>query len=573
VPVSDMTASIDILPSLLELLSIKESADLDGTSLFPFMEQGSLRQSSESLIGRQIYLETFRPVSAYGLPPVTGIRSAKFKFASDGKEDVLFDLSRDPLEIMPILDRQNPSFEKNKRQLQKVRKGFSTAPTEEAYFGNQLSPSFHKQFKKLTGINFENNFLEPLSLREVSYSIRDELKRRQEEPLLPSQRKKYGELIKEMRENLNLNPRSIASRINLANLYQYHRIYETQAISEAYLALKQDPFFLQTYLFIAQEYARTKTTEKTEALWQLAQETNPDWVSPYLNLALMYESKGESDKAREVIESLGKEFPHWASGVWVSLAGTKIQEEAWDEAEAFLYKALQRNSQNMNARATRALVRLRQGKIEKALEDFDEIRNAEPEGIDKLIYQNIVFYAKDWRDVKLAERLLSYLEKTSDSSYWPTLGQVFIDEVRNNIYSAIDKLKRLAVKDLEEGKLAFVYSYIGNLYVKKENYAEAKEFYEKTLEIEPYSSQTANNYAWIVGVEDKDIGAGLKWIYRALSRDPRNAHILDTLAELNFIDGKSDVALKIQREVVRLDPNKEVFKEHLTKYQEAVQAK
>ena len=71
---------------------------------------------------------------------------------------------------------------------------------------------------------------------------------------------------------------------------------------------------------------------------------------------------------------------------------------------------------------------------------------------------------------------------------------------------------------------------------------------------------------------EKNIEEGLRWIYKAISTNPRNPHILDTLAEIYFLDSRFEDAVSTQTIALRFAPKNEKLKENLKRYHAALAA-
>lgn len=98
--ISQQVRSVDIMPTVCELIGIKNPPDIDGTSLLPLMEGKETKEI-------HAYIES-TPLVLSESNDVIGIRTSKFKYfrnKNDPKKGVhLFDLNNDPLEDTNIAD-------------------------------------------------------------------------------------------------------------------------------------------------------------------------------------------------------------------------------------------------------------------------------------------------------------------------------------------------------------------------------------------------------------------------------------------------------------------------------------
>ena len=88
--ISARTRLIDILPSMLDMLNIKESYPYQGVSLIPYIE-GKEQKDLDS------YLETYYPRENYGWSELTGLISEEWKYIHAPKKE-LYNLKSDPKE-------------------------------------------------------------------------------------------------------------------------------------------------------------------------------------------------------------------------------------------------------------------------------------------------------------------------------------------------------------------------------------------------------------------------------------------------------------------------------------------
>ena len=93
---------------------------------------------------------------------------------------------------------------------------------------------------------------------------------------------------------------------------------------------------------------------------------------------------------------------------------------------------------------------------------------------------------------------------------------------------------------------ADLYSTLGDIYYSRQNYAQTIEAYEQSIMLEPHNPKALNNLAWLLATcEDKSFrrprrALGLAQKAAALEKAP---HILDTLAESYYVNGKFEAAV------------------------------
>jgi arylsulfatase A-like enzyme len=89
--VDDVTRSIDVMPTLLDLLGVRSPATVEGTSLVPLMNGTARRLNLEA------YAESLYPRYRYGWSELHALRAGRFKVIAAPRPE-LYDLQTDPFE-------------------------------------------------------------------------------------------------------------------------------------------------------------------------------------------------------------------------------------------------------------------------------------------------------------------------------------------------------------------------------------------------------------------------------------------------------------------------------------------
>ena len=114
--ITNMVRQVDILPTILSLLSISPPPDIDGQNLLPMMN----KKYDEELIS---YIESPPSVENESMKYI-GIRTSKYKFIQNikGKKFYeLYDLEKDPLEEKNIFDENANQVKIAEKLLDEIR--------------------------------------------------------------------------------------------------------------------------------------------------------------------------------------------------------------------------------------------------------------------------------------------------------------------------------------------------------------------------------------------------------------------------------------------------------------------
>ena len=117
--IKNLVRTIDIFPTILELLQFEHHENIDGHSLIPIINGEKLEES-------YVYMERDLMLKHSTLD-VCGIRTSEFKYfraASDSTEKIhLYDLKKDPLEENNIAQNETELVQKMEADLKKIQQG------------------------------------------------------------------------------------------------------------------------------------------------------------------------------------------------------------------------------------------------------------------------------------------------------------------------------------------------------------------------------------------------------------------------------------------------------------------
>ncbi|HEY3439329.1 MAG TPA: sulfatase-like hydrolase/transferase [Paludibaculum sp.] len=114
VRVNQQARTIDVLPTLLELMGGKAAAPVQGISLVPAFQGGNLPLTYS-------YQETLYPKMNMGWSELRGIRTAKWKYVRAPRPE-LYDLEQDPQEKVNVIDAHPKEFRELDAQLKAIGK-------------------------------------------------------------------------------------------------------------------------------------------------------------------------------------------------------------------------------------------------------------------------------------------------------------------------------------------------------------------------------------------------------------------------------------------------------------------
>ncbi|MEW6672636.1 MAG: M48 family metalloprotease [Thermodesulfobacteriota bacterium] len=116
-----------------------------------------------------------------------------------------------------------------------------------------------------------------------------------------------------------------------------------------------------------------------------------------------------------------------------------------------------------------------------------------------------------------------------------------------------------------------LYRMLGDLNYNRKNYETTIQAYEHALRLQPDNPEVLNNLAWLYATcenpDYRDPQQALMLAQKAVALSPPAAHIMDTLAESYFVNGKYAEAVLAARTALKLArSNRSYFEEQLKRF-------
>jgi choline-sulfatase len=115
--VSDPVRSVDVMPTVLDLLGAPAASGISGVSLVPLMT------GTRSELGLDAYSEAMYPLHHYGWSDLHALRAGRYKVI-DAPRPELYDLDRDPAETTNLFSERQALGDRMIAQLRTVESGF-----------------------------------------------------------------------------------------------------------------------------------------------------------------------------------------------------------------------------------------------------------------------------------------------------------------------------------------------------------------------------------------------------------------------------------------------------------------
>jgi len=343
---------IDIMPTVLEMLTIPVGKEIQGVSLLPYIE-GRKKESLPS------YIETFFPQENYGCSVLIGLIKENWKYIQAPKPE-LYDLKSDPQEEKNIFHREKKVASVMKKELEKMIQEFSAKR--------------EVRRRELTSQEREK-------LRSLGY-VDSGLPGGKQEPDLPDPKDKIGEY----------------------RLFFQGNVYETrgdfQRAQQYYEELLHlNPHVPHNYVRLAYVLQRMEKTQEAVRLLEQGRERMPDSKIIQTGLGFAYLNAGMKEEALETCQQALRLDPKFFDVLF--LAGTIMwMEKKWAEALDYFEKAIEIEPENKILQQRYAFCLRAVGKSQEALNILERLKQEYPE--DHKIYLDLAYLYSSTGDSGMA---------------------------------------------------------------------------------------------------------------------------------------------------------------------------
>ena len=360
----DQARTIDLLPTIIDLLGGAAPAGVEGSSLVP------LFSGKDAGTGIS-YGETLFPKINMGWAELRAIRTNQWKYIRAPKPE-LYDLSRDPKETNNVLAEHAPEVRKLEAQLAAISHSSGSEKVETAQMDERTlaqlkslgyTSGFTSRSYSLNGqgadpkdrvaiLKLMNEAEQPgsgLSEARRTDLLREAVRMDPTNPLLYQSlgaslekagrfdeamkvyrtalengldngrlRSRVGDLlvragkkaeaIPEYEQSLRMNPADTATQANLATAYmETGRLADAERVLKGIVAIDPSNAAAQNGLGVLAIQRNDGTAAR--GYFEKAVELDPDLVDAYLNLGLLYKMAGERDRARASFEQFLAKAP------------------------------------------------------------------------------------------------------------------------------------------------------------------------------------------------------------------------------------------------------------------------
>ena len=364
--------TLDIPPTILEMLKIPIPSEWQGESLFPYFYQSHLSPRENPVI----FLETIFPEANFGWSPLQGIRTRQWKYIKAPRPE-LYNLQTDPAELTNVIDQYPKQAQDLKYRLQKL---LNTLPSPQK---NQTVPMNEETRKRLQSLGYvwtadsatppnltqdPKDMIEMLNFFDQGYDHYIEAR--------------YPEAVDIFHQILQQDPDNIIVHFLLAAaLEKLNRLEE--ALKGFQKVAYRNPRFNNVHGNMGRVYEKLGNYQKALEEYQKDIRLFPDAPLSYNNLGVIYLKQKRYDMAVEQFEKV-LSLTHDQSAQIITHTNLGIAFEMlgiYDRAQQEYQCSLELDPNYLMARINLGNVFLKTRQIELAIQEWQKALKTDPQNI------------------------------------------------------------------------------------------------------------------------------------------------------------------------------------------------
>jgi len=354
--IADVVRSVDVMPTVLDLVGVRLDDPHDGQSLIPLMT------GARTELGLEAYSEAVYPQFHFGWSQLTALHSGRFKYIAAPRPE-LYDLQEDPREEQNLFAERGPLAARMAERLEAI--AADAAAERPAAPAPEVDPDARE---RLAALGYIGTFT--TTRRADGATLAD-----------PKDKIHLFNLMTKARELARHDPESPA------------------AIEALERITREDPDVIDAWFMLGNEYYRRRRYEQAIAQYRRALALKPDYDLALINMANSYRALGRDEEAMLGYRRFMEIDPRNAH-IRYETAQILVDNGKLAEAREQLEQALAIEPKLAAARNALGVVALRLGDPTRAEQ---EIRAAIAEKPDvRLAHFNLALLAEERGDLRTA---------------------------------------------------------------------------------------------------------------------------------------------------------------------------
>ena len=492
--VSQQVRTVDIMPTILDIIKIDVPKFVQGRSLIPVIQGKALKLES--------YAETYFPLISNGWSELKAIRTEEWKYIQAPKPE-LYSLKDDPGELKNMLAVNGRVARDLKKRLERLEEETSLPQKSE---NKELSSDAREKLMALGYVagsvpQDSRRRLDPKDMvsiiKEISQGLHsfrqgrlEEAERilieiRKKDPQNPLVLRMLGNIYQKRKEwDKAIEVLEVAVRANNTDADSFHHLavsyYENDDIAKAMdiarIVLDLHPNYLKTLLFLASVHKSTNQAEEALLYFERALEVDPTNLEIKLEYAEALISHEDYEEAAVVLNDMIRQDPAFDLSYLV-LSSLYEDTRQWDKAMEVLESAVANDTRNVKILTKLAQYLQRADQYERSMGILRKAIEANPDNPDALNYQGIYYW--HFRQYDKAIGIFQSVISADDTNAgaYSNLGSVYLEMNR----------KDLARTHFEEAiehdpTLGGPYNGLGVIYAAEKKMELAADNWRKAVE-------------------------------------------------------------------------------------------
>lgn len=378
--VSGQTRLVDLLPTILDLLSLPSPQGISGITL-----KSWLLDSKRTAPALTSYCETYTPLLHFGWSSLVGVRTAGWKYIEAPRSE-LYDLAKDPGERVNVLTQHAAEAKMLRAWLSKAGALETSGTPQEAT--PELDP---EQLEKLASLGYAGV---PTHQQQAGQPLADPKDKLEEfkvfnqlirEGIEAYQQERFTEAASKFQQLENKNNPSFEVHYYLGRSLLRCKSYGKSS-TELEKAIEILPHFLPAYRDLSEAYEGLQNPKKAEAVLLQGLKVSPNHPLLVQSLAWLYQRQGRPAEAEKALVFEIKEHPEDTESRF-RLAAIYRDTDRPQDAILQLKEIVKKQPSDSEAHNQLGMLYGGNDRLQEALAEFQEATRLNPQ--DKDIRHNL----------------------------------------------------------------------------------------------------------------------------------------------------------------------------------------
>ena len=364
------------------------------------------------------------------------------------------------------------------------------------------------------------------------------------------------------------------------------------AVSTLQGVLKNEPGNAVAHYQLGLAFDQSGNLSQAEAEWHESVRVRPDLVDAHRALAGAAIRRSDPTALALEANQIISEQPDSPDG-YLLRAVAEIDRKQFATAEDYLKRSLQKSSDNAPAYVQLGNLRMAQNNPAEAQKAFQQALDRDPNSTDALGGVLNGYLIQKQPDKALAVANAQLAKYPKNTGFHIIVGRLLFEQQKDAAGAEaefkraveLDKNNTEALVSLgraqsEQGKTdqalqtyldaaknnpkEIAFSLLaGGIYESKQDWDQAKQLYQRVLELQPDNPLASNNLAYVMLQQGGNVDVALAMAQTARRQLPDNASSADTLGWAYYHKGVYNSAIGLFKEAVKKDPENATYNYHL----------